>query len=218
MDLIESFWKPVGLTSFDVIRKLKTHLRNVKIGHTGTLDPFAEGVLIICFGKATKQVESFMNLRKTYLATIQLGQITETLDIEGKIVESQPVPELTTDQIQSVLTEFEGESLQVPPMYSALKKEGVPLYQLARKGKIVKREPRKISIYRNRLISFDRDMITFKVECGRGTYIRSLASDISEKLGTVGYLTKLSRTSVGNYNESNSIKLENIPKWLSTIN
>lgn len=218
MDLIESFWKPAGLTSFDVIRKLKTHLKNVKIGHTGTLDPFAEGVLIICFGKATKQVESFMNLKKTYLATIQLGQITETLDTEGKIVEYQPVPELTPDQIQTVLTEFEGDTLQIPPMYSALKKNGIPLYKLARNGKTVRREPRKISIYRNRLITFEKDRITFKVECGRGTYIRSLARDISVKLGTIGYLTKLSRISVGNFNESNSVKLENIPEWLSTVN
>ncbi|NQU67676.1 MAG: tRNA pseudouridine(55) synthase TruB [Candidatus Marinimicrobia bacterium] len=217
MDHVQGFWKPTGLTSFDVIRKLKTYIKNVKIGHSGTLDPFAEGVLIICFGKATSQVERLMNLNKTYIGTIQLGETTDTLDTEGKITDSQPIPAISDELINSVLSEFTGDISQIPPMYSALKKNGVPLYKLARKGKIVPREPRKISIYKNRLISYSRDKITFEVECGRGTYIRTLASDISIKLGTVGYLIKLVRTKIGIFDETNSIRVENIPQWISTI-
>jgi len=217
MNLVEGFWKPVGLTSFDVIRTLKVFLNHVKMGHTGTLDPFAEGVLIICFGKATSQVENLMNLKKTYVGTIQLGKTTDTLDPEGKILKTCPIPEITGDKIETVLSEFTGEICQIPPMFSALKKKGVPFYKLARKGRFITPLPRKVQIYKSQLIAFSRDILTIKVECGRGTYIRSLANDISKALGTVGYLTKLVRTQVGEYDESQSVKLKNIPQWLSTI-
>lgn len=217
MNRVDAFWKPKGCTSYDVIRKLKTYLGKTKIGHAGTLDPFAEGILIILFGKSTKKQENMMALEKEYTATIQLGRSTTTLDPEGEITEESPVTTLDENKINAVLEEFIGEISQVPPIYSALKKDGKPLYKYARQGKEVKIEPRTINIFDIRLISYTKDTIVIQVRCGKGTYIRSLARDVAIKLGTVGYLTSLTRTRIGKFDKDSAITIERIPNWLSTM-
>ena len=208
-------WKPVDWTSFDVVKKLRSQIKPAKVGHAGTLDPFAEGVLMLCTGKYTKQVESFMDKEKEYLAEIQLGVETDTLDPTGKVVEMANVPKLTEDKINLVLKEFIGEIKQEPPMFSALKVNGQPLYKLARKGIKISRENRTVNIYDIQLINFTDRTITLKVVCGRGTYIRSLAKDIAEKLNTVGHLTSLKRTRIGEYNQSSCIAVKDLSKWIS---
>ena len=214
-EVVIPVWKPVDWTSFDVVKKLRSQIKPAKVGHAGTLDPFAEGVLMLCTGKYTKQVESFMDKEKEYLAEIQLGVETDTLDPTGKVVERANVPKLTEDKINLVLKKFIGEIKQEPPMFSALKVNGEPLYKLARKGIKIPRENRTVNIYDIQLINFTDRTITLKVVCGRGTYIRSLAKDISEKLNTVGHLTSLKRTRIGEYNQSSCIAVKDLSKWIS---
>ena len=214
-EVIIPVWKPVDWTSFDVVKKLRTQIKPAKVGHAGTLDPFAEGVLMLCTGKYTKQVETFMDNEKEYLAEIQLGVETDTLDPTGKVVETANVPKLTEDKINLVLKEFIGEIKQEPPMFSALKVNGEPLYKLARKGINIPRENRTVNIYDIQLINFTDRTITLKVVCGRGTYIRSLAKDIAEKLNTVGHLASLKRTRIGEYNQSTCIAVKDLSKWIS---
>ena len=215
IEVVIPVWKPVDWTSFDVVKKLRSQIKPAKVGHAGTLDPFAEGVLMLCTGKYTKQVESFMDKEKEYLAEIQLGSETDTLDPTGKVVETANVPKLTEDKINLVLKEFIGEIKQEPPMFSALKVNGEPLYKLARKGINIPRENRTVNIYDIQLINFTDRTITLKVVCGRGTYIRSLAKDIAEKLNTVGHLTSLKRTRIGEYNQSSCIAVKDLSKWIS---
>lgn len=215
IEAIIPVWKPVDWTSFDVVKKLRSQIKPAKVGHAGTLDPFAEGVLMLCTGKYTKQVESFMDQEKEYLAEIQLGIETDTLDPTGKIVGTADVPELSEDEINLVLKEFIGEIKQEPPMFSALKVNGQPLYKLARKGIKFPRKNREVIIYDIQLINFIDRTITFKVVCGRGTYIRSLAKDIAEKLNTVGHLANLKRTRIGEYNQSACIAVKDLSKWIS---
>jgi len=208
-------WKPIDWTSFDVVKNIRAQIKPAKVGHAGTLDPFAEGVLMLCTGKCTKKVESFMNKNKEYIASIQLGVETDTLDPTGKIVETSNCPHLTENKIIEVLNKFTGEMKQMPPMYSALKVNGQPLYKSARKGININRKMRTINVYENSLINFTQDTISFKVTCGRGTYIRSLAKDIAIQLNTVGHLTKLIRTRIGEFDKSSCVGLENFPEWLS---
>ena len=217
LDIVVPFWKPIDWSSFDVVKKVRNQIKPNKVGHSGTLDPFAEGVLVLCIGKKTKESEKLMGLKKEYVGTIQLGVETDTLDSTGQIVLEKEIPELQEEEIISVLNEFIGDSFQVPPMYSALKKNGTPLYKLARKGIQVERDPRPIKIYDIELLKFEYNQITFRVECGKGTYIRTLAKDIADKLNTCGHLIQLSRTKVGDYSEIDSIQIENINEWLSTI-
>ena len=174
--------KPIGWTSFDVCKKVKNITKEKKVGHGGTLDPFAEGVLIIGTGKDTKNLSSIINDDKVYIAKLNLGIKTNTLDPEGDITVEKIVPDLTKDEIKKVLRSFLGETLQIPPMYSAKRINGQRLYKLARQNIKVKREP--ISIYINdiRLIDYKENIITFSVSCSKGTYIRVLGKDIAEKL------------------------------------
>ena len=215
MDAILNVWKPVGWTSFDVVKKIRRHVRPSKVGHAGTLDPFAEGVLVICIGKMTKQVESLMDHEKEYIATIQLGRETDTLDTEGRTVKEEKIPPFSPEGIAVILDEFLGESTQIPPMYSALKFKGKRLYELARQGKVVERKPRKITISEIELLESDRDSLKIRVKCGRGTYIRVLASDIAARINTVGFLKSLVRTEVGKFNEKDSMSIEDTVEWLS---
>ena len=217
LDLIVPFWKPKDWTSFDVVKKVRNQIKPNKVGHSGTLDPFAEGILVLCIGKKTKESERLMSLKKEYIGTIQLGVETDTLDSTGQIIKELPIPKITEKKLIAVLNDFIGDSFQIPPMYSALKKNGTPLYKLARKGIKVEREPRPIHIYNIELLEFKDDKVTIRVECGKGTYIRTLAKDIAEKLNTCGFLTNLSRTKVGEYSESDSVQIENLNEWLSTI-
>ncbi|MBC8257189.1 MAG: tRNA pseudouridine(55) synthase TruB [Candidatus Marinimicrobia bacterium] len=215
IDAIIPVWKPVDWTSFDVVKKIRAQIKPAKVGHTGTLDPFAEGILVLCTGKNTKRVEEFMDKEKEYIAKIQLGVETETLDSTGKIEKSANIPRLSEELIKGVLNRFIGDILQEPPMYSALKVNGQPLYKYARKGIDVKREKRIVNINDITLIQFTQDSITIKVACGRGTYIRSLAKDIATELNTVGHLVKLVRTRIGEFDENNCIEVKDFPKWLS---
>ena len=208
-------WKPVDWTSFDVVKILRSQIKPAKVGHAGTLDPFAEGVLMLCTGKYTKQVESFMDKEKEYLAKIQLGFETDTLDPTGKVVRTADVPELSENEINIVLKEFIGKINQEPPMFSALKVNGQPLYKLARKGINIPRKNRAVTIYDIQLINFTKNTIILKVVCGRGTYIRSLAKDIAENLNTVGHLASLKRTRIGEYNQTSCITVKDLSKWIS---
>ena len=208
-------WKPVDWTSFDVVKKIRTYIKPAKVGHAGTLDPFAEGVLMLCTGNLTKKVEYFMDKEKEYIADIRLGEETDTLDLTGKIVKRSSIPELTEEKILQVVNQFIGKIKQEPPMFSALKVNGQPLYKSARKGINIPRKKRLVRIYDINLISFNENTIRLMVTCGRGTYIRSLAKDIAEQLDTVGHLVSLKRTRIGEYEEKNCIAINEFPEWIS---
>ncbi len=206
--MILNLHKPVGWTSFDVVKKVRSVIKEKKVGHGGTLDPFAEGVLIIGTGKDTKKLTSITGADKTYKARICLGEITDTLDTEGQVIEAKPVPEINTDDIHKVLDSFLGTSCQIPPMFSAKKVNGQRLYKLARKNIEVKRDPVQINIKSIGLLDYLDHSLSFSVTCSKGTYIRVLGKDIAEKLGTVGYLKSLVRTQVGPYSIDDSKTVE----------
>ena len=206
--MILNLHKPVGWTSFDVVKKVRSVIKEKKVGHGGTLDPFAEGVLIIGTGKDTKKLTSITGADKTYKARICLGEITDTLDTEGQVIEAKLVPEINTDDIHKVLDSFLGTSRQVPPMFSAKKVNGQRLYKLARKNIEVKRDPVQINIKSIGLLDYLDHSLSFSVTCSKGTYIRVLGKDIAEKLGTVGYLKSLVRTQVGPYSIDDSKTIE----------
>ena len=207
--MIYSIYKPVGWTSFDVVNKIRFITKEKKVGHGGTLDPFAEGVLIIGTGNDTKRLQNISNNTKSYEANLVLGAKTDTLDNEGKIIENKIIPDLEISKIVSVLRSFVGDYNHLPPMYSAKKVNGIRLYKLARKNKTIKRDPILSNISEMKLIEYTKNIITFSVTCSKGTYIRVLAKDIAKKLGTVGYLKSLVRTQVGGFSidESQSIQL-----------
>ncbi len=202
--------KPVGWSSFDVVNKIKKALRIKKIGHTGTLDPFASGLLILVTGKMTRQAAQFQNMPKTYEGVVVLGETTDTLDIEGKIIESKEVPPLTSEKIQVVLENFLGEGLQTPPAFSALKVAGKRAYKLARQQKEVHLEPRRVHIYNLDLLDFEKEELTIRVTCSKGTYVRALARDIALALGTVGYLKTLTRTKIGPYSVETAVGVDEL--------
>ena len=206
--MILNLHKPVGWTSFDVVKKVRSIIKEKKVGHGGTLDPFAEGVLIIGTGKDTKKLTSITGADKTYKARICLGEITDTLDTEGQVIEAKPVPEINADDIHKVLDSFLGTSCQIPPMFSAKKVNGQRLYKLARKNIEVKREPVQINIKSIDLLNYLNHGLSFSVTCSKGTYIRVLGKDIAEKLGTVGYLKSLVRMQVGPYSIDDSKTIE----------
>lgn len=191
--------KPLGISSNAALQRVRWLFRAEKGGHTGALDPLASGLLPICLGEATKFSHFLLDSTKRYQTTIHLGHSTTTGDVEGEVLLEQAVPELTQAQIQMVLTQFTGDLLQVPPMYSALKKEGRPLYELARKGIEIEREARPIVIENIQLLSFTADSITLDVTCSKGTYIRVLGEDIAKALGTYGHLTYLHRIQTGQF-------------------
>jgi len=207
--------KPAGLTSFGVVKRIRQWTGCRKVGHAGTLDPLATGVLLVCTGRATKRVSELMGLEKEYDGTVELGKTTETDDAEGKIIRECRVYPFSTDEIESVLRIFVGSIDQIPPMYSALKQNGRRLYQLARKGKIVPREPRKVEVHEITLLEYKRPLLRIRVRCSKGTYIRALARDIGEQLGSGGYLKNLRRTRVGPYNVDEGYSLEKLQEWFS---
>ena len=196
--------KEKGKTSFDEIRDIRKKYNIKKVGHAGTLDPMATGVLIILVGEATKLSDYLMNHDKEYIATLKLGKKTDTGDSEGTIIEEKEIPNLCKENVQNVLNTFIGKSKQIPPMYSAIKVNGKKLYELAREGKEIERQERKIEIYSLEIIKLIEENkkiaeIEFKVNCSKGTYIRTLCEDIAEKLGTCGYMKELRRTRVGRF-------------------
>lgn len=199
--------KPRGLTSADVVRRVKRAL-HAKIGHLGTLDPFATGVLPICVGQGTKLAPFLSVAGKRYEGTIRLGEATDSGDLTGAVVDRQPLPQEM--DLLAVAQRFLGESKQIPPMYSALKRAGTPLYKLARRGEVVEREPRTICIESLSLRAAAPDSLTFEVACSKGTYIRVLAEDIARVLGTAGHLIELRRTGFGNFDIAAAVRLEEI--------
>ena len=206
---IISIDKPQGWTSQDVTARLRRVFNTRRIGHGGTLDPMATGVLPVFVGRATRGVEFFEQAGKTYEAVLRLGLTTDTEDITGTVLTESPV-ELTEEDVLAVLPRFRGEILQVPPMYSALKVNGKKLYELARKGKEVERQPRPITIHRLELLEFSGSETRLLVECSKGTYIRTLCKDIGEALGCGGCMAALRRTRAGEYTIAGSVPLEKL--------
>jgi tRNA pseudouridine55 synthase len=200
--------KPEGMTSHDVVDRVRHKLKMKRVGHAGTLDPNATGLLIILVGKATKLSQFLMGLDKTYEGVITLGIQTTTQDAEGEVVSERPVPELSAEQIAAELKSFEGDQYQTPPMFSAKKQDGVPLYKLARKGKTVEREPRFIHVSSFTLDKWESPDIEFTLSCSKGTYVRTVANDLGENLGCGGYLKELRRTDIERFRIEDSIELE----------
>ena len=208
--------KPVGWTSFDIVKKIKRITGHKKVGHGGTLDPFASGVLIIGTENDTKNLSEITKSNKSYQAELILGVKTNTLDPEGEIIDEKPIPKLNEHILLETLKTFEGKQKQIPPMFSAKKLNGVRLYKLARKNIEIKRNEVDIEIDDISLVSFSKNKIIFNVSCSKGTYIRVLGLDIAKKLGTVGYLINLKRIRVGNYFIKDSKSIENFEKsWKS---
>ncbi|NME36493.1 MULTISPECIES: tRNA pseudouridine(55) synthase TruB [Fusobacterium] len=215
MDGIININKPSGITSFDVIRKLRKILKIKKIGHTGTLDPLASGVLVVCVGKATKLVQDIEKLEKEYIAEFQLGYSTDTYDSEGKIIDSVKNFSVSSEKLEECLKKFLGNIKQIPPMYSAIKINGEKLYDLARKGETIEREARDITIYDLSLLKFNGKKAKIYCKVSKGTYIRSLIYDIGIDLKTFATMTSLERISVGSENIENSFTLEKIESLYS---
>ncbi|MAZ44447.1 MAG: tRNA pseudouridine(55) synthase TruB [Legionellales bacterium] len=185
--------KPSGVTSFDMVRQSKRWFNQRKVGHAGTLDPLASGLLVICLGQATRYAQYFLEADKQYQVTLKLGETTDTLDSEGTVLTTSPVPSFTKEDVVKWCSRFRGMIQQVPPMYSALKKEGVPLYKLAREGKTVERSARKVCIHQLDVLSVDSQFITLNVHCSKGTYIRTLVDDLGQVIGCGAHVVKLRR-------------------------
>lgn len=205
-----NIYKPKGITSHDVISVLRRITKIKQIGHTGTLDPFAEGVLPVCIGKATRLIE-FLNDDKAYIGTVQLGKSTTTYDIEGEEVNHSDKA-VNIDQIKKELENFKGDIEQLPPVYSAIKVKGKKLYEYARKGEKVEIAPRRVSINKLEVLNYDPEKRTLElyIDCSKGTYIRSIANDLGEKLGTYGHLSKLVRVKAGDFIIDDAVRLENL--------
>ncbi|NNL05572.1 MAG: tRNA pseudouridine(55) synthase TruB [Xanthomonadales bacterium] len=201
--------KPAGLSSNQAVQKIRWLFQARKAGHTGTLDPFATGLLPVCLGEASKTAAFMLDADKTYQARARLGIATETGDIEGAVVLENENPPLDRDSIDSAMEAFRGTIEQVPPMYSALKHEGKPLYKLAREGKEVARAPRSITIHRLEVLSWHAPDLEFRVRCSKGTYVRTLAEDLAASLGTCAHLRELRRTASGCF-DSGMVSLETV--------
>jgi tRNA pseudouridine55 synthase len=200
--------KPMGFSSNQALQQVKRLFNANKAGHTGSLDPLASGVLPICLGEATKISGFLLDADKRYVTELQLGRRTDTADSEGQVIETRPVQPLNRKQIEKILSRFKGEIEQVPPMYSALKHQGRPLYELARRGQTVERKPRLISIYALELLDFGKDSLVLDIYCSKGTYVRTLAEDIGEALGCGAQVTRLRRTLAAPFKDENLWRLE----------
>ena len=211
MDGILLINKPIGMTSRDVVNKLMKKFNTNKVGHTGTLDPFASGLLILTINKGTKISSFIEHLDKEYIAELKLGAKTTTLDLEGEVIETKEVKlPLDKNEVINAMNSFLGEIEQIPPMYSAIKINGEELYKKARRGEEVKREPRKVTISDIQMLSLTKDLIIFSTSCSRGTYIRTLGEDIANRIGYPGHLTMLTRTRIGGYNLKNAKTIEEV--------
>ncbi len=202
--------KPAGLSSHDVVRQIRRVFKTRKVGHAGTLDPLATGVLPVAIGEGTKLLQFLLAEDKVYRTTMRLGITTDTLDAEGEVLTEADIPADVPQRLNRLLESFVGEIEQIPPMYSALKRDGVPLYKLARAGKVVERSPRKIRIDRCALIDLQLPELTLEVECSKGTYIRSLCADLGDALGCGAHVTALRRLRTGQYPIERCLRLEQI--------
>ncbi|MCC6820191.1 MAG: tRNA pseudouridine(55) synthase TruB [Verrucomicrobia subdivision 3 bacterium] len=204
--------KPSGPTSHDVVDAIRRQFRIKKVGHCGTLDPNATGLLIIVLGRGTKLSEKLMGDDKVYEGTMKFGETTDSYDADGELIASLPVPPITLEELNESAATFIGDQMQVPPMVSAIKKNGVPLYKLARKGIEVERAPRLIHIYNFRFIEYQEPMATFKLASTKGTYVRSIAHDLGQKLGCGAHLTTLRRSVSGKFDVANATPLDDVLK------
>lgn len=202
--------KPTDHTSHDVVARIRRKFNQKRVGHAGTLDPMATGLLIMLIGKATRASQFLMGLDKEYEGTIELGKVTNTQDAEGEVVETRPVPALTEAQVKAALATFLGDQYQTPPMFSAIKIDGVALHKLARKGEEVEREPRFIRVHSFELTGLALPRFDFRVRCSKGTYVRTLAHDLGHKLGCGGHLAALRRTAIDKFHVSQAATIEQI--------
>lgn len=210
--------KPNGWTSYDVIRRLKRCFpKKTKIGHAGTLDPLATGLLILLFGKATKSQREFLSLPKVYLGTMRLGGVTPSMDSETEPTEEKSIDHLTLKQIKSVCSVYTGSIEQIPPMYSAIKVNGERLYKKVRRGETVVRSPNKVTVYSFEVLYREGGEIHFRVECSKGTYIRVLAHDVGQHLGVGAYLTQLRRTAIGSYSVERATTVDELIAVLESV-
>ena len=212
--------KPLKWTSFQVVNKIRWlikkqyGIKKIKVGHAGTLDPLAEGLLIVCTGKMTKRITEFQNLNKTYTGKFYLGASTPSFDLETEISEKKSIDHLNDDIIQQTTTEFNGKIVQTPPIYSAIKHKGKKLYEFARKGETVTIKSREVFIHEFLISLINLPEVNFKISCSKGTYIRSLANDYGTKLKCGAHLKELKRTAIGDYKLENSISIEDFEKKL----
>lgn len=204
--------KPAGPTSHDVVDAIRRTFGIKKVGHCGTLDPNATGLLIIVLGRGTKLSEKLMGDDKVYEGTILFGVTTSSYDVDGEVVETRPVPPLTLEQLNSLAAEFVGDQMQTPPMVSAIKKDGVPLYKLARKGLEVEREPRLVHIYNFRFTNYSESRGEFRLACTKGTYVRSVAHELGQKIGCGAHLSALRRSVSGKFDVADAAPLDAILK------
>ncbi|MBL7067625.1 MAG: tRNA pseudouridine(55) synthase TruB [Candidatus Marinimicrobia bacterium] len=217
IEFILNVYKPVNLSSYDVVRKVKQILPGIKVGHGGTLDPFAEGVLLILIGKATKRMTELLKYRKSYEAILRLGSASATGDNTSGITETAAVPEINESVLKNLESQFSGEITQVPPAFSAKKINGKPAYKYARKGQKVILEPITVFISDLTLNMIDECSMSINVTCSSGTYIRVLGEDIARAIGTCGYLTSLKRTRIGEYKINDAIPVENLQSAISNL-
>ena len=202
--------KPAGMTSHDVVDRVRKASGIRKVGHTGTLDPGATGLLILCLGRATKLSDFFVGLDKTYEGNMLLGTVTDSYDMDGEVLETNEVPELSKDDIKIAMEKFIGDIEQIPPMVSAVKVGGKRLYKLARQGETVERDPRPVSVYEFSLLDYEKPNVQFRLRCSRGTYARALCHDVGAALGCGGCLSELRRTQVGPHSIEDAAKLDDL--------
>ncbi|MFH1066572.1 MAG: tRNA pseudouridine(55) synthase TruB [bacterium] len=202
--------KPKGCTSHDVVDFIRRRFQQKKVGHCGTLDPLATGLLLIVLGKATKVQDLLMAEDKEYRSTMKLGETTDSQDADGKIIETKPVPSLSRAELEAVFNRFTGDFYQTPPMVSALKRDGVPLYKLARQGKTVERQPRLVHVYSYEILRVELPQIEFHIKCSKGFYVRTYCHDIGHILNCGAHLIQLARTRSGNFSLDSAIRWEEL--------
>jgi len=207
--------KPLDWSSFQAVKFIRNRIPVKKVGHAGTLDPKATGLLVLCCGRATKSISMIQEQQKVYMADIRFGASTPSYDSATEADETAPFDHITAEQITRLLeSEFTGEIMQVPPMYSALKRDGKRLYKLARKGEVVELQPRPVQVYNIEVISFNNPDLKLKVTCGKGTYIRSLAHDLGKRAGSLAYLSALQRTEIGSFSVDRAWQPEQFEAWI----
>ncbi len=206
--------KPLEWTSFDVVRKIRNTIKIKKVGHAGTLDPLATGLLILCTGKFTKRINEYMAREKEYTGTFTFGATTPTYDLESEPTGFKDYSSVTPEQLAVIAQQFTGDLLQVPPMHSAIKKDGVRVYELARKGQTIELEPRKIVIKEFEFTKIELPVVHFRVVCSTGTYIRSLANDVGQAAGCGAYLSSLCRTRIGEFTLDKSMTMDQAMEWI----
>ena len=209
--------KPLHWTSFDVIRKLRSLIKIKKIGHAGTLDPLTTGLLIVCTGKFTKKINGYMSQEKEYTGTFTLGAITPTYDLESEPQNFKDVSNISIDMLKETTKQFTGEISQVPPIHSAIKQAGKPVYLLARKGVDIKLEPRKITVFEFEITKVELPLVSFRVVCTTGTYIRSLVNDFGAALGCGAYLSSLCRTRIGDFTLDQSVSIDELIRHMKIV-